>query len=330
MKLLRLFGLMLIILALMLPVSAQNFDNEFDFENGVIINYPDDWDATYDDNNNPHVFSDETDMLFLFEIYDEDLSLEDYLEDLYNRTIIDDSQDLDDDIFIGELGDFDEIASYTFNDDDDGDTFQRYLFVIPIEEEIVIMVSVIPRIESEIDEFLIILDILATLEYTSNPQFQPEPDADPDPEPDIATASWQNNLSIDYPDDWESGTSEEGIDFLVSDELTMIFSSQMIEDVRQDTHANFIRETYNQFLLDPSLEFDEDSFFFFELENDPNALAYFYEENDDGDSYEQMLIAIQASDTLLVVVLIYPREASEFSDDDWEIIFEILETLHIE
>jgi hypothetical protein len=316
MKLLRLFGLTLSIFALMLPAFAQNFDNDFDFGNGIIITYPDDWDSNFDVDDNPHIFSEDSDIIFLFEDYDEDLSLEDYLEDLYERTLLDDSRDFDDDnIFIGELADFDEIASYTYNDDDEGDSFQRYLFVIPLEEEIVVLVSVIPRIEREIDEFLVILDILATLEYDTDSN---------------TTVTWQNNVSVDYPNNWEATTSEDGLDFLANDELIMVFISQEIGNAREDNYANLIRQIYDEFLLDRSLDFDEDAFYFEELPNDPNALGYFYEENDDGDSYENILIAIQPSETILVVVLVYPKESSEFSEDNWDTIFEILATVSSE
>lgn len=323
MKLLRQSGLIFIIFTLLLPVLAQSdFNNEFDFENGVTIRYPDGWDTAYDDQDYPHVFSSDTDMVFFFEDYDPDLDLEDYLVDLYDFTLFDESQRFDSEaIFFGSLGDFDEIASYTYQDDADGDIFQRTLVVIPLEDEIVVKVSVIPRVSREIDEFPTVIDILSTIEYTSS---------NTDTGISAVTAGTYDlgdGLSIDYPEGWQALTNDEGVPLIVNSAIVIGLFKHEIVNPRQDNHASFIRQIYDQYLVDRSIDFDEDLFFFVSISNDPSALGYLYDENVEGDEYQQLLVAVQPGQRWLVLAFVYPVEAAQFSDADNEIIYSILGTL---
>lgn len=158
MKHLRQLGLIVIIFIVLLPAIAQepDFENQYDFGNNVFIRYPEGWETFYDEEtDDSYIYSEQTDILILFEAYDAEQSLLDYLKNIYERTLLDSSRSLDEEsVFIGALNDLSEIASYTYDDNADGDVFQRYIFAIPLQEEIVVLVSVAPYSESEIGKLI--------------------------------------------------------------------------------------------------------------------------------------------------------------------------------
>ena len=64
---------------------AQDLDETYEWEDdGITIDYPDDWDDSVDENDIVHLSSDETDVFIIFDDYDEDDDIEDYIEDVFD------------------------------------------------------------------------------------------------------------------------------------------------------------------------------------------------------------------------------------------------------
>lgn len=154
----------------------------------------------------------------------------------------------------------------------------------------------------------------------------PVPTTDPSAPRNI---TWDNQLELQISADWVAETSDDGLNYIYNDDFTVAFFTKMIEDERQDTQANFLREVYHNtdFLIDSSIPFDEDLFFFVDLASDLDALGYKYIDSFEGEDFEQLLVAVKPGNTMLVVAVAYPLQTDAFTDADLEAIYEILGTL---
>lgn len=151
----------------MMPVMAQDLDETYEWEDeGITVDYPDDWDDSVDENDIVHLASDETDVFIIFEDYDEDDDIEDYIEDAFDSYTFDSIRFDEDDVFIGELDDFDLSASYFYSDELDDEEFERAIVAIPLDDELIAIAVIVPIRDDEIEEIDLVFDILATLTVT--------------------------------------------------------------------------------------------------------------------------------------------------------------------
>jgi hypothetical protein len=306
MRALRFIILILGLLLLIVPSMAQSeLDNTYDWPNGISVSYPDGWDIVEEDNG-VHLRSDETNMFFAFEDYEDEDDVEEALETLFNMTRSDTSIDFEsDNVFFGGLSNFSLTASYFFEDSADGEGFQRALFAIPVDEAIIVQVAAVPLEAHEIDELSIVLNILSSLDY--NPERATEESAEAS-ESEEGVYRWPSGVSIQYPPDWDI-VEEADITHIVNADIDIAIYLYPVRDERDTNHAAAIRET---FATISTKTFDEEAFYFLELANDAQALAYSYEESLDGADFEQMLVALQPDDIFVAVAVVLPRTVETF------------------
>jgi hypothetical protein len=331
MKTLRFAALIFVIVLMILPSIAQSdLSNDYDWANGIRVSYPDEWEIV-EEENGIHLRSEQTDIFFLFEPYEDEDDVEDALEGIFDATRNDDAIEFDsDNIFFGGLSNFSLTASYFYEDSLEGDSFQRALFAIPVEEAVIVQVAAVPLEGREIDELSIVLNILSSLDYSES-RVSEETTSDNGGD---GSYEWSNGLRVEYPSDedlpWQivEGVEDGDVVHIVNEVIDIAFYLYPVEDERETNRALAIRQT---FATVSTKSFDEEGFFFLQLANDGEALGYLYEESADGADFEQTLIALQPDDSLVVVAVILPR-ANESVDEvgGMRQVYEILETLSLD
>lgn len=307
MRALRFILILLGLLLLLVPSIAQSeLENSYDWPNGIRVSYPDGWEVIEEDSG-VHLRSDETNMFFAFEEYEEEDDVEEALEAIFNLTRSDRSIEFEsDNIFFGGLANFSQTASYFFDDEAEDESFQRALFAIAVDETIIVQVSAVPLRAPEIDELSIVLNILSSLEYNADRATEESAEG----ESEEGVYRWPSGVSIQYPPDWN--IVEEGdIIHIVNADIDIAIHLHPVRDERDMNHAAAIRET---FATVSSKTFDEEAFYFLELANDAESLAYSYEESLDGADFEQMLIALQPDDIFVAVAVVFPRTVETFDE----------------
>lgn len=281
---------MCMILLLTIPVLAQvDLDETYEWENGITMNYPDDWDTFVDDNDISHFVSDDTDIFIIFDSYDADDGLAEYIEDAFDDYKFETSTRFDDDdVFIDELEDFDETASYYYTEELGGDEFQRAIFAIPLDDETIAIAIAVPLQDDELEELDTVLAMLATLTGTGESIVE-----------DDISYEWDNGYEITLGDDWQV----DG-ELFSNGTIEVRFYFFEIEDDRTDTRARYLREIFAETRDDSSLSYDEDQLVFVELENDENALEYDYADTD----YTPVLVAFSPDDEHIVIALGIPSD----------------------
>jgi hypothetical protein len=325
MKSLRFAALIVAITALILSAAAQSeLSNDYDWPNGIRVSYPDGWDIL-EEENGIHIRSEQTDMYFLFEPYEAEDDVEDALEDIFDATRSDEEIEFDSDsIFFGGLANFSLTASYFYEDNLDGDSFQRALFAIPVEETVIVQVAAVPLEGREIDELSIVLSILSSLDYSANRVTEGNGGSE---NSEDGRYEWPNGLQLEYPSDaephWEIGEDGSVVQ-LFNEAIIITIYLYPLEDERETNRALAIRETFTAV---STKDFDEEAFFFLALPNDGAALGYLYEESLDGTDFEQTLLALQPDDSLVVVAVVLPRVGDSVDNGGMEQVYEILETM---
>ncbi|MEO1644532.1 MAG: hypothetical protein AAFR67_05060, partial [Chloroflexota bacterium] len=282
--------------------------------NGVEINYPDDWEAYEDDNDLVHFTDDELDMFIFFEDYDADDDLEDYIEDAFEIYRFDSSARFDDDDVIeGEYGDIDLAAVYFYEEDLDGDEFERGIIAIPLSDELIAIAIVVPLFDDELDDIDIIIDMLGTLSLEGDGGSSSSGD----------TFEFDNGTQIELFDEWEADN-----DIISNDLIEIEFLFFDVDDERTDTRAARLRETYAD-LAESNDDYDEALLQFLTLDVDDEALQYIYDETDDGDTYSAILIALSIDNNTVIVAVVRPSDTDEGSIvvDDIGDVWALLDTL---
>lgn len=279
---------MCILVLMTMPILAQvDLDETYEWDNGITMNYPDDWESFVDDNDISHFVSDDTDIFIIFDSYDADDGLIEYIEDAFDNYKFETSTRFDDDdVFIDELGDFDETASYYYTEELGDDTFQRAIFAIPLDDETIAIAIAVPLQDEEIEELDTVLAMLATLTGTGESVVE-----------DDISYEWDNGYEITLGDDWQ-GDGE----IFSNGTMDVTFYFFEIEDDRRDTRARYLREIFAETRNDSSISYDEDKLIFVELENDENALEYDYEDTD----YTPVLVAFSPDNEHIVIALAVP------------------------
>jgi hypothetical protein len=329
MKTLRFAALIFAIAILILPTAAQSeLSNDYDWPNGIRVSYPDGWELV-EEENNIHIRSEQTDILFLFEPYEDEDDIEDALEDIFDTSRSNDDIDFDsDNIFLGGLANFSLTASYFYEDSLDDESFQRALFAIPVEEAVIVQASARPLESREIDELSVVLLILSSLDYSAN---RVSEDNSSSGNSEEGRYEWSSGVAIEYPTETDSDWQivEDGAAVHIINELIDIaIYLYPLEEERETNRASAIRET---FALVSTSDFNEEAFFFLELPNDGEALGYLYEESQDGSEFEQTLIAIQPDDSFVAVAVVLPR--SNYSIEEvggFEQVYDILGTMNLD
>ncbi|MEL6525411.1 MAG: hypothetical protein AAFQ07_06835 [Chloroflexota bacterium] len=304
----------LICLSFAFVASAQDLDETYEWDNGVEINYPDDWEAYEDDNDLVHFTDDELDMFIFFEDYDADDDLEDYIEDAFEIYRFDSSARFDDDDVIeGEYGDIDLAAVYFYEEDLDGDEFERGIIAIPLSDELIAIAIVVPLFDDELDDIDIIIDMLGTLSLEGDGGSSSSGD----------TFEFDNGTQIELFDEWEADN-----DIISNDLIEIEFLFFDVDDERTDTRAARLRETYAD-LAESNDDYDEALLQFLTLDVDDEALQYIYDETDDGDTYSAILIALSIDNNTVIVAVVRPSDTDEGSIvvDDIGDVWALLDTL---
>lgn len=277
-----------------IPTIAQDLDETYIWEDdGVSIDYPDDWAVSIDDNDYAHFASDDTDMFILFQSYDADDDLEEYVSEAFDSFRFDTSIRFDeDDVIIGELEDFERTASYFYDENLNGDEFQRAIFAIPLNDETIAIAVAVPISDDEIEELDTVLDMLATLAADDdNASSSAVSDDDYD---------WDNGYSIDIFGNWE-----EEDELFNNGRMSVRFFFYEVEDERFDNRATFLRQTFLDQRID-DVDFNEDFIVFTQIDNDNAALAYSYDEDDGDRRYTPVLVSFTTDDDVVVVAFVLP------------------------
>lgn len=298
----RLF-LLSILLLWVLPVVAQtDLDESYEWdEQGVTVDYPDDWDVE-EDGDVTRFISDETDFALFFANYDPDDDLEDYVENAFEDFRFDDSVRFDDDDFyIDDLDDFDEAGYYYYTDEFDNEEFEVGIIAIPLNDDLLAIAVIVPVNDDEIEELDIVLDILASLT------------ADESGSSDEEIEEFDNGLEITVGDDWE-----EDDEIFSNGDVDVEFYFFEVEAERDNTRSDSIREIFADNMSDP---YDEDNIVFVELDNDIDAITYIaYIENDD---YTAFIVAFSPDDGVVVAALVTPSD-----EDDSDAVYDAEEALY--
>lgn len=299
---------MCIILLLAVPIMAQvDLDETYEWDNGITMDYPDDWETFVDDNGIAHFVSDDTDVFVLFLSYDPDDSLNEYIEDAFDEYRFETSNRFDaDDVFIDDLGGFDEVASYYYTEELDGDEFERAIFAIPLDDETIAISVAVPIQGSDFDELDIVLAMLETLTGTGQSVVS-----------DDVSYEWDNGYEITLDNGWEFD------DVFSNGTITVTFEFFEIDDERTDTRAQTLREFVAN--SNDADDYDEDDLFFIDLVNDENGLEYTYNNGD----YITMIVSFSPDDESIVIAIATPTDETDESAvlDNAEDFYLFLETL---
>lgn len=283
-----------------LPVLAQDLDESYEWEDeGITVDYPDDWDDSVDDNDIVHLSSDETDVFIIFDDYDEDDDIEDYIEDVFDTYTFDSLRFDEDDVLISELDDFDLSASYFYTDELDNEEFERAIVAIPLDDEIIAIAVIVPITDDEIEEIDLVFDILATLTVIGSNSSSDED-----------TYEFDNDYRIILDNGWA-----EDDELFSNGDLDVIFYFFDVDFEREDTRAAAMREVFTDV---SSIDYDEDFVYFLELDNDDNAIAYYYQ-----DEYYSMIVAFSTDDDMVIVAVAIPSD-----EDDTEAVFDYEQELY--
>lgn len=278
----------------MMPVMAQDLDETYEWEDeGITVDYPDDWDDSVDENDIVHLASDETDVFIIFEDYDEDDDIEDYIEDAFDSYTFDSIRFDEDDVFIGELDDFDLSASYFYSDELDDEEFERAIVAIPLDDELIAIAVIVPIRDDEIEEIDLVFDILATLTVTGATSSSDED-----------TYEFDNDYEIVLDSGW--AVDDE---LFSNGDLDVIFYFYEVDDEREDTPAAAMRDVFGDV---SDIDYDEDFVYFLELDNDDNSIGYYYE-----DDFYSLIVAFSTDDDLIIVAVAIPSD-----EDDTEAVFD--------
>jgi hypothetical protein len=325
MKTMRFIFFIVSLVLLVSPLAAQSeLENQYDWPNGIRVSFPDGWEAV-EEQNGVHLRSDDSDILFAFIAYQDDDDVEDALENLFILTRSDSSIEFESaEIFTGSLSNFSQSAAYFYDDEAAGETFQRALFAIAIDETIIVQASAVPLRGREIDELSVVLTILSSLEYDAGRATEGTAEGENAEE---GVYNWPSGVSIQYPDGWEIVEDGEVI-HIVNDDIDIAIHLLPVRDERDTNHASAIRDTFG---IVSTKDFDEEAFYFLELANDNEALAYLYEESLDGTDFEQLLVALQPDDIFVALAVALPRTAGRFADvGGLQPIYDILGTMSFE
>lgn len=321
MKTLR-FSLFILVLSLSMPTLAQiDLSDSYDFSSGIRLNFPNTWDILEADDG-VHLRSEQTDLLFLFAPYQDESDVEAELENLFSTSRYDSSLSfIREDIFLGGLANFSLTASYFYQDNREGESIQRALFAIPVEEAVIVKVTVTPLASTEIDELSVVLRLLATLNYDES-RVSTAPSNNPSS--DAGLYRWASGVTMNYPEGYEV-VEESLVTHFVSDEIDIGVYLYPVRDSRETNRPNTIRLSFSAV---SEKTFDEENFVFLSLANDADALGYFYEELGDGDRFEQALIAFQPADIFIAVAVVLPRTSYSLEEiGGIEQVYEILGTM---
>ena len=286
---------MSLLFIMIIPALAQtDLDETYEWEEeGITVDYPDDWDSSVDENDIVHLVSDETDIFFIFEDYDSDDSLEEYIEDAVDTYSFDRIRFDEDDVLIGDLDDFDRSASYFYTDELDTEEFERAVVAIPLNDEIIAIAVIVPITADEIEEIDIVFDILATLTVTG------------------ATGASNDNL-YEFDNGYEivldSGWAVED-DVFRNGDLDIRFDFFEVNDEREESRADNMRVIYGDI---SDIDYDEDLVYFMELDNDDNAIGYYYQ-----DDFYYIIISFSPDDDIVIVAVVTPSD-----EDDIEAVFD--------
>ena len=306
---------LLITFAFTMLTHAQDLDETYEWDNGVQMDYPDDWEVSIDDNDFVHFTSDDTDMIIFFEDYDRDDDLEEYVEDAFDVYRFDRSARFDDDDIIeGEYGDIDLAAAYFYEEDLDGDEFERGIVAIPLEDELIAIAIIVPIEDDDIDELDTIIAMLATLSLEGD-SLSTSLSED--------TFEFDNGTQIELIDDWEE---DDAIISNDSIEVELIFFD--VDDERTDTRVARLREVYAE-VSENDTPYDEAILQFLVLDVDDEAFQYLYEDTTGGETYTTGLIALSLDDDTVIIAVVRPSD----TDDDFVVaddiadVWDLLDTL---
>lgn len=307
--------LSLALLFVMPPVMyAQDLDEIYEWDNGVVMDYPDDWDTYIDDSDVTHFTSDETDMFIIFDDYDEDDPLDEYIEDAFEEYVFDQSARFDDDdVVIGDLGEFDETASYFYEEELNDEEFERGIIAIPLSDDIIVIAVVVPITDDEIDELDTVFDMLATLRTGGSSTSTANGDV----------FEFDNGTQIELIDDWS-----EQDEVFTNGTLDVTLTLYPVIDERTDTRAGRLRQAFGD-VTQGDATYDEATLVFLILDVDDEALQYLYEDTNDGDTYSVGLIAVSVDADTIIIVHITPSDTDDEQavTDNISEVWDFLETL---
>ena len=287
--------LMSLLFIIIVPVIAQtDLDESYEWDDeGITVDYPDDWDSFVDDNDIVHLASDETDIFFIFEDNDPDDDIEEYIEDAVDTYSFDRVRFDADDVLIGDLEDFELSASYFYMDELGGEDFERAIVAIPLNDEVMAIAVIVPITDDEIEEIDMVFDILATLTITGS-----------------SGTSNENNYEFDngYEIVLDNGWAVEA-DVFSNGDLDIVFEFFDLDDEREDSPADWMRAVYAD---ESDIAYEEDFVYFMELANDDNAIGYYYEED-----YYRIIISFSPDGDTVIIAVITPSD-----EDDTQAVFD--------
>ncbi|GAB5494379.1 MAG: hypothetical protein Phog2KO_45940 [Phototrophicaceae bacterium] len=270
------------------------------------MDYPSDWDVSVDDNDIVHFISDDTDIFIIFDRYDEDDSLSEYIEDAFDDYKFETSVRFDeDDVLIDDLGDFDDTASYFYIEELNDDEFERAIFAIPINDETIVIAVAVPIQDEDLEEVDTVLAMLASFTGNANQIL------------DDVSYEWENGYEIDLGSDWQLDN-----DSFNNGTISISISFFEVDDERTDTRASILRNAITE--SDATFNYNEDQLYFIDLENDEDALEYSY---DNGD-YTTLIVSFTMDNDVIILATITPTDEDEDSVlDNAEDAFLFLETM---
>lgn len=306
--------LTLLILAAVVPTTQAQagFKNIYVFDAGTTFNYPDPWQVYEDDDGYVHLASTDTDVRFWFYLSDNLQELGVKPGDVAGAlqadfAPIDSTIQFDPaQVQTTQLGGM-AAVSYSFLENNQGDQYERMLIGVVLLPDQFIFASVVPNQGVNLTETDMVLAILNTL----TPPFGSDDSLD--------SFSWGSGVSVIFPDHWEVYMDEDGYIHLSSDASDLLFTFFAASDlpsmgVSMGDEVGLLKSAFSP--IDTTITFDAKTVETFKLWK-YDAATQLYTENNQGDVYQRLRIAVTVNDTLMVIVSAVPQtgtKLTEFAD----------------
>lgn len=295
-------------------IETIELSNTYVFGDESVVKYPADWVEEVDEDGYVHLYSEDTDMIFIWYFADTLADMEgrtDHLKALQDAFFPkDETLTFDPDqveyIERGGRG----IARYVYDENNEGDVYERMLAATKLANGTVVVAGVIPLVSSEIEEMGTALDVIATLRAPADNVMEMTV-------PVFAnTYTYEDGTTISYPDEWEAFLDDNDFLRIVNDETDILFwwyGQERLDEfgVEPNDLAALMEKAYNP--NDTDLAYDPTNLAFVNFGS--RQLAYYvFTDTYEGSSYERMFALIPLEDGTVLGSSTVPLIGETLSD----------------
>ncbi len=295
-------------------VETIELSNTYVFGDESVVQYPADWAEEVDEDGYVHVYSEDTDVIFIWYFADTLADMEgntDHLKALQDSFFPKDESltfDAEQVEYIDRGGR--GIARYVYDENNEGDIYERMLAATKLANGTVVVAGVIPLVSSELEEMGTALDIIATLrapaarvEEITLPAFE-------------TVYTYDDGTAIGHPSDWEAYLDDNGFLRIVNDETDILFwwyGQERLEEfaIEANDLAALMEKAYNP--NDTDLAYDPANLVIVNIGS--RQLGYYvFTDTYEGSSYERMFALVPLEDGTVLGSSTVPLTGETLSD----------------